>query len=162
MTLSYDVAIIQSINSCHTNHKTTLYNTWLLAHNIIMLPMTFSVEKQLTSTAIKYSLKVIWQTESYIRSHIIWNLWNLPKAHFINFIWNDHSCTILYLGHTYIKHSSRYCTFFSTEKYRYFSYFSTKNICWWYSLEAPCWDTFKGNIFRKIDILLSKKGLINW
>ena len=31
-----------------------------------------------------------------MRGHFIWNLWNSPKACFINFVWNDHSCKILY------------------------------------------------------------------
>ena len=41
-------------------------------------------------------LRVTWYTESYIRGHFKWNLWNSPKARFMNFIWNDHSCKILY------------------------------------------------------------------
>ena len=28
---------------------------------------------------------------------VIWNLWNSPKARFINFIWIDHSCKMLYI-----------------------------------------------------------------
>ena len=60
--------------------------------------LSFLLKKGSTSVAIKYSLKVIWQTESSMRGHFIWNLWNSPKAHFINFIWNDHSCKILYVS----------------------------------------------------------------
>ena len=33
---------------------------------------------------------------SYTRGHFIWNLWNEPSASFINFIWNDHECKILF------------------------------------------------------------------
>ena len=40
---------------------------------------------------------IIRWTESYTHGHFIWNLWNLPKACFKNFIWNDHSCKILYV-----------------------------------------------------------------
>ena len=29
--------------------------------------------------------------------HFIWNLWNEPLASFINFIWNDHECKILFI-----------------------------------------------------------------
>ena len=39
------------------------------------------------------------KSESCTRGHYIWYLWNSPKARFINFIWNDHSCKILYLLH---------------------------------------------------------------
>ena len=44
--------------------------------------------------------------ESYIRGHLIWNLWNWPEGsqnteitqiRFINFILNDHSRKILYI-----------------------------------------------------------------
>ena len=31
--------------------------------------------------------------------HFEWNLWNSPKARFIKFLWNGHSCTILYIQH---------------------------------------------------------------
>ena len=43
---------------------------------------------------------VIWQTESYTHCHFIWNLWNSPKACFINFKWNNRSCKILYFWYT--------------------------------------------------------------
>ena len=36
-------------------------------------------------------------TGSYTCGHFIRNLWNVPKALFINFIWNDHSFKILYI-----------------------------------------------------------------
>ena len=35
--------------------------------------------------------------ESYTSGHFIWNLWNEPTANFINFIWNDHKCKILFI-----------------------------------------------------------------
>ena len=38
---------------------------------------------------------------SYISGHFIWNLWNKPKASFINFIWNDHSCKNLFIIYNY-------------------------------------------------------------
>ena len=34
---------------------------------------------------------------SYTRDHFIWNLWNEPLASFINFIWSDHECKILFI-----------------------------------------------------------------
>ena len=33
---------------------------------------------------------------SYTSGHFIWNLWNEPSASFINLIWNDHECKILF------------------------------------------------------------------
>ena len=60
--LSYDVAIIQWITSCHEIwYGHTLHNTWLLALNVITPSAT-----------------TLW---------FIWNFWNSPKARFINFIW---------------------------------------------------------------------------
>ena len=41
--------------------------------------------------------KIAFKTESYTRDHFIFNQLNSPKASLINFIWNDHSCKILYL-----------------------------------------------------------------
>ena len=34
---------------------------------------------------------------SYTRGHFIWNLWNKPVVSFINFVWNDHECNILFI-----------------------------------------------------------------
>ena len=34
---------------------------------------------------------------SYTSCHFIWNLWNEPLGSFINFIWNDHECKILFI-----------------------------------------------------------------
>ena len=34
---------------------------------------------------------------SYTSGHFIWNLWNDPKAGFINFIWNELKCKILFI-----------------------------------------------------------------
>ena len=31
------------------------------------------------------------------KQRIIWKLWNEPSASFINFIWNDHECKILFI-----------------------------------------------------------------
>ena len=39
----------------------------------------------------------VWHRGSYTSGHFIWNLWNSPKASFINFIWNDHACKILFI-----------------------------------------------------------------
>ena len=41
----------------------------------------------------------IWIVDrgSYTGGHFIWNLWNSPKAHFINFILNDNECKIRFI-----------------------------------------------------------------
>ena len=52
-----------------------------------------------TSTFIGNTIQfktVIRLTQSYTSGHFIWNLFNMPKARFITFIWND-LCKILYI-----------------------------------------------------------------
>ena len=61
----------------------TLHNTSLLARTVIT-PSEWQRFAFLTSSAIKYGGLFIWNLSS-------------PKSHFINSIWNDHSCKILYL-----------------------------------------------------------------
>ena len=40
---------------------------------------------------------------SYMSGHFIWNLWkNQPLVSFINFIWNDHECKILFFIHVWL------------------------------------------------------------
>ena len=33
----------------------------------------------------------------YMNGHFMWKVWNQPLASFINFIWNDHECKILFI-----------------------------------------------------------------
>ena len=72
---------------------------------------------------------------SYTSGHFIWNLWNEPSARFINFIWNDHSCKILFIIHIWP---------FNIWFYRLQNelYFSKKMHCWhgrcqWRCVYAP-------------------------
>ena len=44
---------------------------------------------------------------SFMSGHFIWNLWNEPLASFINFIWNDRSCKILFIIQLY--YTGFYC-----------------------------------------------------
>ena len=41
------------------------------------------------------TLEMLRYRRSYTRGNFIWNLWNEPSAHFINFIRNAHKCKIL-------------------------------------------------------------------
>ena len=45
----------------------------------------------------KGSDELIIYTASHIRGHFIWDLWNEPLVSFINFIWTDHECNILFI-----------------------------------------------------------------
>ena len=42
-------------------------------------------------------LKLYVYRGSYTSGHFVWNLWNEPLASFINFIWNDHECKVLFI-----------------------------------------------------------------
>ena len=99
--LSYDVAVIQWITSCHKNHMTThvitLWRVCVMSLTTSMSTMHFDIELMFILKARKSPLRVIWSTESYTRGHFMWNLWNSPKARFINFIWNDHTYKNLYI-----------------------------------------------------------------
>ena len=43
------------------------------------------------------SFDAVGHRGSYTSGHFIWNLWNEPLASFINFVWNDHECKILFI-----------------------------------------------------------------
>ena len=45
-------------------------------------------------------------------SSFIWTLWNSPQACFINFIWNDHFCKILYIMQCLQKMFKEWISFF--------------------------------------------------
>ena len=52
---------------------------------------------------IQDNYRIVWNAQypinrgSYTSGHFIWNLLNEPVASFINFIWNDHECKILFI-----------------------------------------------------------------
>ena len=41
--------------------------------------------------------KVLSNSRPFIHGRFIWNLWNEPLVSFVNFIWNDHECKILFI-----------------------------------------------------------------
>ena len=55
-------------------------------------------EEYCSNVCCRYTFNGIALNRGSSRSdHFIWNLWNKPFASFINFIWNDHECKILFI-----------------------------------------------------------------
>ena len=63
----------------------------------------FLIGEMFILKAIKSHFKGSYDKQNPTHVVMWWNLWNSPKARFINFIWNDDSCKILFLSESFGK-----------------------------------------------------------
>ena len=76
--------------------------TWKTIKDSTGNPMV-SVRKWLLPASSKSGFNYVYiqvqpaNTRSYTSGHLIWNLCNETLASFTNFLWNDHSCKILFI-----------------------------------------------------------------
>ena len=94
--------VIQWITSCHKTRMTTrlitLRRVYLTSLTTFMSTMRYSYWNNVHFKGDKIPFRGPYDIP-YTLGIFIWSLWNSPKARFINCIWNDHSCKILYTDH---------------------------------------------------------------
>ena len=134
-----------------TRHRTrSLVRPLWSAPLLFALPKTdFLVTHSIFPCLLKWKIEgknnkhVLERNGGYYKSgHIIWNLSNEPSASLINFIWNDHSCNILFIIWHLKKHFIAFKVDIISTKYALLSRMSP----WRYLFPRKCYVTRVHNI----------------